>query len=365
MRIIALSSVLLFLTLLVATAERIKAEDREILLGGIFDISGAGAAWGVSEKRGFELAISDRQKSNPGSRIRYIIEDSAYSNTKAVSAFQKLTSVDGVKFIVGPTWEPFEAVLPLCESRKIVCLSPSYSSHSFDQTTTKYSFSLWFDNDDYSKLIAEQINQIKDSSVALVSTISPYYDGLVDQLLTNLNLKPNTVERCNPSERDYRSVIGRIPKTIDSLVLFLLGDGGFQAFIRQWTELRTDRPTIYSDDAVLYLSPAIDLDTQGFKLFYSAPDLTVLNSSGFNQRYLERFGEEPKSPSAAIAYDATRLLLDCIAADPKSSVEVSSCITRVSAHHGQSGIISFAGGNRVKTRRMVLGSLEKQKKNPN
>ena len=108
------------------------AESSPIKIGGIFDLSSdAGAIWGNSEKDGFLLAIEDFKAAHPDTEIQYRLEDSAYSATASVSAFHKLTSIDGIRLIVGPTWEPFVAVMPLCQSRRVLCFAPSNFGPAF------------------------------------------------------------------------------------------------------------------------------------------------------------------------------------------------------------------------------------------
>ena len=178
-----------------------QAPKRGIRIGGIFDLSsGPGAQWGITERNAFLLAIRNFRRHNPGLTVDFEVEDSAYSNQLSVSALQKLASLDGLKYIVGPTWEPFIAVAPVCESRRIICLAPSCNNQYFDRAELKYVFTLWFDEREYSGVHADFINRHGYKKIALVSGISPYYDALTDAFLRRVKVKPAYLQRVVSTE---------------------------------------------------------------------------------------------------------------------------------------------------------------------
>lgn len=174
----------------------LQAQESELSLGAIFDLSsGPGATWGSAERDGFLLAIQEFQAQNPRTKITYEIEDSAYKNTQAISGFQKLTAVRGYRFVVGPTWEAFLAIQPLCERGKILCLAVSCNNGAFDDPTKRYSLSAWLDERDYTRIIAQRLNDLRLKNVGVIATITPYHDLLVQELEQTLSLKPVAIER--------------------------------------------------------------------------------------------------------------------------------------------------------------------------
>lgn len=348
---------LVFVTLLQFFSSLVLAQaQNNLAIGGIFDLSGSGSIWGKAERDGFFLAIEDFENTK-NVKVRHAIEDSAYSNTTSVTALQKLTSVDDYKFIIGPTWEPFAAVIPVCESKKVICIAPSCNTAAFEDPKLHYSFTVWFDDRDYAAIHAQMINDSKLKRVALVGAISPYYDELVDILLKELNEKPVFVERVQPEEKHFRSIIAKIPEGLDGLVVFLLGDGSAQAFYKQWAELRKDRPHIFTDDAVKYLTPPLDLSKLKFKISYSAPDFSSAQLDEFNAQYKKKYGEVPQAPSASAAYDATKILLGCALQKRSQPEQVRDCISNTVNYHGKSGVLSFSGARGVKERKMKVYEL--------
>ncbi|HKP05004.1 MAG TPA: ABC transporter substrate-binding protein [Chthoniobacterales bacterium] len=90
----------------------------KILVGSILALTGPAASYGEMMQRGLQLAESEINASGGigGKQLSVIIEDSQFSAPKAVSAFQKLTSVQNVKAIVGITGS--KIALPVAEAAK-------------------------------------------------------------------------------------------------------------------------------------------------------------------------------------------------------------------------------------------------------
>jgi len=96
-------------------------------IGVILPLTGELALFGEKVRRGIELAASDGQ-----GEFDLIFEDSASSPVKAVTAFQKLTSIDSVKFIIGPAG-PGEtlAVAPLAVRKRVTLIAISLCDPRF------------------------------------------------------------------------------------------------------------------------------------------------------------------------------------------------------------------------------------------
>lgn len=333
------------------------AEGQQAVIGGIFDLSsGAGGSWGRAERNGVALAIEQHLQSGGAPSIKLVIEDSAYDNARAVRALQKLIEVDKARYIIGPTWEVFTAAIPICERTATVCIAPSSNNSAFD-APLKYAFTLWFDERDYAKAHLQFLEQQRGKRAAVITGISPYYELLAETLIQGMRQPPVSVERLPSDQRDYRSVILRIPKQLDLLLVFMLGDGAAQSFFRQWSELRRDRPLVLTDDALLYFDPQLDLAALGFSVRYSLPVFDAAAARNFNAEYAARFGSAPEAPSAAVAYDAARILLQCLRQSTQQD-SVRTCISTTKGFDGASGVISIENQRAAQPGRVVVRMLE-------
>ena len=332
------------------------ASPQEIRIGGLFDLTGGGAIWGKSEKNAFLLACKDFVAKNPSFRATPIIEDTLFSNRHTVTSLQKLISIDKVSYVVGATWENTVPMMPICEQKKVVCVSPSYHGKEYYTRPWRYNFSAWFDDRGYSSTIAADLRAKNIRRVTIFAAITPYYDSLVDDLLLRLSDSVVSTERVTLEERDFKSILMRAGRDVDGVVMLLDNAGQIQAFLKQWSELRSDRPPVYSDDLIAYLEPPEDLKRHGFPYFYAHPVLDGAQYQEFLSRYVSTFGEAPLGSSAAVAYDETTLILDCATRQP-SPTAVRDCLSATSSYSGASGIISFRGGQTVTDRTMRISPL--------
>jgi ABC-type branched-subunit amino acid transport system substrate-binding protein len=329
---------------------------RTLKVGGVFDLTGGAAIWGKSEHRAFMLACTDFEKKHADIKVETIVEDSQFSAKQTVSAFHKLTSIDGVSFIVGPTWETAVPMMPLCEAKRVVCLFPSYHSKEFYARPWKFSFSAWFDDRGYSAALAAKANERGIKDIAIFAAISPYYDALVENFTNTSTAAVVANRRVVLEERDFRSMIVQVPADVSAVLMLLDNAGQIQAFLKQWTELRKDRPVIFTDDLILYLQPPEDVRRGGFTFLYSYPVFDESLQKRFLDRFVGEYGEQPAGSSASVAYDETMLLLDCMRTS-MDKAGVRECVAATKDYRGFSGVFSFNGGQTVTDRVIAVQQL--------
>lgn len=228
---------------------------RELRIGGIFDLTGGGALWGKTERNSFLLACEDFGKAHPEFTIVPTIEDSMFSSKQTVTALHKLVSINKLSSIIGATWETTVPMMPICEAKKVVCVSPSYHGKEYYERPWRYSFTAWFDDRGYSRALARQMNAAGYKKVAIFAALTPYYDSLVENFVSSSTSVIVTNQRMVLEERDLRSMITKVPTDVDAVLMLLDNAGQIQAFLRQWSELRKDRPPVFSDDLIIYLDP--------------------------------------------------------------------------------------------------------------
>ncbi len=332
---------LLFLSLLSVTS--LASEERRVKIGGVFDLSSAsGALWGIDEKDAFLLAIDDLRANNPGVEFDYIIEDSQYLNARSVSAVQKLITVDKVDFIIGPTWEVFAATAPLCEVNKVVCLAPSYNGDIFHSKKIKlnYSFTGFYDEREYSDVLVDEISQRGFQKVGVLSAISTYYETLNNVFKDRYKGEIAFFSEVETTFRDFKTLVNRMPKDLDAIVLFLDGSGQNFQFISQWKQLRGDLPPIYSHDGIIY-EPKFGLINEALpELYVSVPKIEEPYASKWGAKFKDKTGRIPASPSGSIAYDLTFLTAGCFLRDKTAQSAVPECLRGIRNYDGYSGALT-------------------------
>lgn len=121
-----------------------EARDKSISIGVIYGFSGDAAIWASYGRMGLELARDEINAAGgiQGRPLKLIFEDSHSSPAKAVSAYRKLVSVDGVKFVIGDLWSILSNPLaPLAERDRVIVISPTVMDASVEKTNP-YFFSM-------------------------------------------------------------------------------------------------------------------------------------------------------------------------------------------------------------------------------
>jgi len=130
---------ILSLVLSLALAPDAQATEQSLDIGVLVCLTGNCSDWGTAALRGVELAASELNKEGGllGRPVRLLIEDTqeSISGARAVSAFRKLTTIDRVEFIIGPSWAPGAlAIAPLAaRNDQLVLITPSASAEEFSR----------------------------------------------------------------------------------------------------------------------------------------------------------------------------------------------------------------------------------------
>lgn len=110
-----------------------------IKLGAVVSLSGDAARNGEEWLRGARLAVEDSRASPV--TVELIVEDDNTNPMKAVTAFNKLVSLDKVQGVVGGTWDFLaETLYPLAEKAKIPFVTPTNPIEVFSASARSNSW---------------------------------------------------------------------------------------------------------------------------------------------------------------------------------------------------------------------------------
>ena len=124
-RIALIAFVLALLTL------NVEAQDStppRIKIGVVYGFTGAAQVWSEYGRMGLELAQDEINISGGinGKMIDLVFEDSKSNPAQSVSAYRKLTKVDGIKIVIGNIWDFItNPLIPLAGRDKVLLFSPT------------------------------------------------------------------------------------------------------------------------------------------------------------------------------------------------------------------------------------------------
>ena len=189
-----------------------------IKIGFIGPLSGDGAAYGTTEQNAVKLAV-DKINASGGiknNKIEVIYEDSKGDAKDAVSAVQKLISVDGVKIILGGAFSSETlAAAPITDKNKVILFS-AFSSNPKLSGISKYFFRSSPSDAAVAKTDADLIVSQGFKKVAIISENTDYSLGVRDimkQVFASNNVSVVYDEVYNPSQSDFKSVLTNLKNT--------------------------------------------------------------------------------------------------------------------------------------------------------
>lgn len=282
-----------------------------IPIGGAFALTGFAAGWGEAELNAATLAIEEinAQGGIDGRLLRLVVEDTQSDNTKTVSAVSKLINVDGVKFVIGPTWlDSFGGAAPLADENKIVMITPSASITAVKNSKDfSYVFSTWYRVDKESHEIAKYLASAGKKRVVLFLGIDAYFQDIganFKQSAEGLGLAIIEEFSLSPEQLDFRTEVIKMKNANPDVIVFGLNtENQFHVFLKQ-------RQVLYPESVLFTTEYFEELALKdSFKglsenVYFITPKTT---ENDFSQKYKARFGKGPVF-SASNAYDTIYIL---------------------------------------------------------
>lgn len=319
------------------------AQQDRILVGGIFALSGDADStrWGEQERIGAELAVAqiNNQGGINGKLLEFIVEDFSLETPKAISAFNKLTDTDGVRFIVGPTWtEAFLALTDHSTEKEVIMITPSSSMIS---PTAPYAFTIWPPDAGAARGLAEKIIADGHTTLAIYALQDIWGENIssyVTQYYTELGGHVVFTETFPSKTTDFKTSIEKIKHSDAEAVYMASNITEMVSYLKQSYERELNLPFYGSDS------------TEDSELIHLAGDLAngivyLLPKEARNQTFIDSFveayGTEP-ALSADEAYDAVMLLAKALKACPDENVEcIREDIINTRSYPGASGTFAF------------------------
>lgn len=204
-----------------------KKEEKEIKIGHIAPLTGDAAIWGKWEVEGIDFAVEEinAKRGIDGRKLKIIHEDDKADPKAAVSALEKLITVDKVKLVIGATLSSTTlACAPIAEQNSVVLLSPSAQSPKISQAGD-YIFRIFASSEIEGKHLATLADKFHIKSAALLFLNNDYGVGLRDVIRSKLSEQkiPIVSEQAYDAEtKDFKTQISKI-KAISPEALYLLG----------------------------------------------------------------------------------------------------------------------------------------------
>ncbi|MEW6650664.1 MAG: ABC transporter substrate-binding protein [Chloroflexota bacterium] len=362
MRFVKFFSLLIVAALILsACGQAGTGAQEELKVAILAPLSGPVPTFGVSTRDGALMAIDEWNAKGGvlGMKIVPIVEDSQCTPDPAVNAANKVIDQDGVKFIVGEVCS--KASIPVSEianAKGVIQISPTSTNAQVtvdaDGNVKPYIFRACFIDpfQGYvgAKFAIEELGA--KTAFVMLDQANDYVKGLATEFSKHFEAMGGTkvgTESYTSTDSDFSVILGKIRDANPEVVYLPDYYNIVNLVTKQAKEKGVNVPFVGGDG---WDSP--DLDTVsaagGFFTNHYSPDDPRPEVVNFLKAYGEKYKDEsgnPKVPDAlaALAYDATNVLLQAINdAGTTDTAKVRDTLAAIS-FNGVSGVISFDENN--------------------
>ena len=333
------------------------AEGDTIKVGGLLEMTGGSASFGISSKNGIDLALKKINEKGVlgGKKLSVVVADTKSEASEATNGMQKLISQDKVVAVIGPNQS--SAVIAsgaISNGAKVTDITPMGTNPdvTVDPGTQKvkpYSFRTCFiDPFQGTVMAAFASNDLKVKKAAIyIDNTSDYAKGLAQFFKENFvkNGGEGVYEEAYlQKDTDFKSTLTKIKAANPD---FIYIPGYYQEvglIVKQAREMGITVPMAGGDGWDSAKLPEIAgkaaLENTFFSSLYSPDDDSALNKE-FVAEYKKAYNTNP-DVFAALAYDSTLLVAEAIekagSADP---AKIGEAMAKISGFKGVSGEVTF------------------------
>lgn len=333
----------------------ILAEPNEIKVGGILILSGEGSSIGIEAQHGALIAIDEVNSTDElkGKKLRFIWEDETSGKAeRAVTAYRKLTSVDHVHYIFGPSFQDgLMALAPMAKRDNILLITPSTPSLGLPNV-----FSTWVDSNYDTDIFARWIKK-KHQRVAVLAAQQSWELMVADKFKETFTREGGVITSYDAPLTDTTNVGPQIlkVKSGNPEAVFVASYLLFPRYVRELRNQGINIPiyTVEADNSSVEASLPESNGT--ISIGPSIPP------SSFGEKYEKRFGRKPDVP-AHQAYDAIMLLVKALQSGGDEVKSVKNYFDTFSSYNGVSGLIARKNGvasTSLALFQVINGRLEK------
>lgn len=287
-----------------------QTKQEKIKIGIVAPLTGEGATYGASMKRGFNLAFDG------DSTFDLLYQDSKFDGKLAVTILEKYISVDKVKIIYGEAASGVSlAMVPVSDKNKVIQFS-SISSSDDLQKSSDYFFRNVPRNSIQGKTAAEFVyNGLKSTNAAILKDNDDYGLNLsksFSAIFQSLGGKIVADETYNSGDKDFKSQLGKI-KLSGAKAVFIPGNYAESALIlKQTKELGVKAIFIGGDGS--YSPKLVEGAGKGAEGFYCTimgVDTSNAYYKDFQKKFVAKYNQQPDVYDA-YAYEAGLILKTAI-----------------------------------------------------
>ena len=287
---------------------------------GVMDsLTGPGESYGTVIVNAKQLAADEINAAGgiDGRELELVIEDSKCGAQDAITAYKKLTDVDGVKIILGTSCSgAMLGAAPLAEEDGVVLFSASATNPDIAEAGDYIFRTAINDN----RLGIDAGNVIWTDGVRNLATITQstdYAEGVRRTTVAQFEKRGGSVsgeERYGDDATDFRTQLTKLfEANPDGLLVAAQSEFSGGTIVKQARDLGYTGP-IYSE-SVATGTTALEIagdSATGMKGILPSPDLPTSAGKDFLNRFRERYGSVTLAWFLGSGYDTVNIAAECL-----------------------------------------------------
>ncbi len=268
-----------------------------VKIGVIAPLSGDAAAYGQEGQKVLNYRLAEINAER-GTKFELVYEDGKCSGSDAVAAFQKLTDVDGVKFIIGGLCSSETlGIAPLTKDGKALDVSP-WSSNPAIEGASPYLFSTSYSDNAIGETLASEMS--KFFRVAIITEQTDYSIGVKNvwekKIAEYPDVKIVSNEIFSKGATDFRNLLLKVKKTNpDAILLNPYAGVTAENLLKQLAE-KKDWAGYKMYSQIAYLADNTRASVGGFAdgmIIVDAPNMTDKNFLDYKAKIEKAEGPVP------------------------------------------------------------------------
>lgn len=355
-RTVVTAMVVLLLSLFGCRPQRTNEMEEQadlVRVGAILGLTGNYAAYGQKMKQGYDVALKELGRAAGKPNISLIVEDSEFDPAKAVSAYHKLTSAQGINLIVGITGS--KNAIPVCEAARgasVLIIDPLSSAPKITSACGANYFRIMASDalaGKYNAKWALEEDMKRPSVVYMEDDWGASYRDSVLAALRDSGFDDVPIHGVIAGTRDFRTQVEKLKGNKPDTIFLLLYAKEGSAFMQQLREAKISA-AVYGSDNIsssefVAAGPEV---VEGVRVAMPAPAQGPTYAS-FVSRYRLEFGEIPDA-NIMKSYDAMMLLAHAVREFGPDPEKIRVGLTSDSFQfEGLSGLIQFDSNGDLKS----------------
>ena len=343
------------------------AEETEIVVGSIFNVTGDQSSLDAPSQQGFALAIKQINENGGinGRTIRYVTYDGQTDQTVCANNATKLIQNDGALVIAGFSDSDYAyAAGAVAQAAGVPAVFTGATTPDIPDVVGNCAFMTAFGDNvcayaaasfAYEQLGATTAYVLTDNSMSYTTNLSDYFIEKFEELGGSIVLQ----DYFSSGDLDFSSQAQRYLAGGEAGIMFMAtGPDDASTVIQQFRAAGATAPMISGDgwDADLW-SVAGDLANQDIYVatHYSAEDDSEVVQN-FIAAYTAEYGVAPENAFAALGYDCAYVIATAIemCGDDVTSANIRDNLEQIQGLEGVTGTISYSAENHVPDKSVVI-----------